>query len=91
MENFSDPVPNTTYFNVGFYGGRQSNKRWLYCQDDFDGMYGTRDGGEITHWCEGKKNGPSHNRDDQPEARKRNSTSRRQEKKDEVDQLLSSE
>lgn len=57
MEMFSDLVPNTTTFSVGFYEGRQSKKRWLYCQDDLDGMYGTRDGGEITLWCEGKKNG----------------------------------
>ena len=93
MENFGDQVPNTTCidFSVGFYERRQSKKRWLYCHDDLDTMYSDRNGGELTLWCEGRKNGATTNSIDQPGPHRCKSevTTRRQEKEEEVDQFFS--
>ena len=84
-------MPNTIDFSVGFYEGRQSKKRWVYCQDDLDAMYSDRNGGELTLWCEGRKNGATTDSIDQPgpHRRKSEATTRRQEKEEEVDQIFS--
>ena len=39
MEEFSEHVPKTLEFNVGYFSGRQSAKYWLMCQEDLNGMY----------------------------------------------------
>ena len=38
MEKLGDQVPETINFNIGYFEGRQSKKRWLCCQD-LNAMY----------------------------------------------------
>jgi len=39
MEEFSENVPKTLDFNVGYLAGKQNTKYWLMCQVDLNGMY----------------------------------------------------
>ena len=87
MENFGDHLPDTIHFNIGYFEGRQSKKRWLCCQEDVEAMYKSfGNKAEITLWWDAK----SIPRDkEQTNARKRKQdsicTSKRQGKEDQVD------
>ena len=39
MEEFKDELPETTDFEVGYFYGEQSAKRWIVTQEDLDAMY----------------------------------------------------
>ena len=41
MQEFKDELPETTDFNVGYFYGKQSAKRWIVTQEDLDAMYKT--------------------------------------------------
>lgn len=56
MEKLWDQVPETINFNIGYFEGRQSKKRWLFCEGDLDAMYKCyKDGGEISLWCDSRQ------------------------------------
>lgn len=39
MEEFQDQVPETVFFNVGYFEGCQSAKNWICSQEDLEAMY----------------------------------------------------
>ena len=39
MNAFMDHVPATTYFNVGYFLGKQSSKYWIVNKEDLELMY----------------------------------------------------
>jgi len=39
MEKLGYQVPATINFNIGYFEGRQSKKKWLCCQEDLTAMY----------------------------------------------------
>ena len=51
IEAFSDHVPNTIDFSVGYYEGSQQSKVWLVIADDLK-MYESVKHGHITLWCD---------------------------------------
>lgn len=96
MDEFSEYVPATTEFQVGYFSGRQSTKYWLMCQADLDQMNDVLKTGttnrKLMLWCDGRKNvlesGPSTN------SRKRSNAtepppSKRQQIEDEVQEIFS--
>ena len=84
MEKLGNHVPETINFNVGYFEGKQSKKRWLCCQEDLESMYRThKNGDEITLWCEAKTNKRKKDDDDVP------CTSKTQSKEAEVDSIFS--
>jgi hypothetical protein len=52
IEAFSDHVPNTVDFSVGYYEGSQQSKVWLVTADDLKKMYESIKRGHITLWCD---------------------------------------
>ncbi len=94
IETLGEQVPETINFNLGYFEGRQSKKRWLCCQDDLDAMYQCyKDGGEITLWCDARKSNSCNSEQSEPGARKRKqdnpTTTKRQEKEEQVDTVYS--
>ena len=56
IDKFGDQVPQTINFNIGYFEGRQSKKRWLCCQEDLNAMYQCyKEGGEISLWCDSRQ------------------------------------
>ena len=57
MEQFENLIPTTTKFHIGYFAGRQSEKRWICDKDDLEAMYsspslsGKKD---IVLWCDGR-------------------------------------
>ena len=87
MEQFSEYVPSTIEFQVGYFTGKQSTKHWLMCQADLEQMNETlkTSKGKVM-WCEGKSDSP---KDSSTGNRKRSSpveppTSQRQQIEGEV-------
>ena len=39
MEEFQEQVPETVSFNVGYFEGHQSAKKWICSQEDLEAMY----------------------------------------------------
>ena len=55
MEKLGDHAPDTINFDIGYFEGKQSKKRWLCCQEDLEAMYKShRNGDEIMFWCEAR-------------------------------------
>lgn len=80
MDKFSDQVPDTINFNIGYFEGKQSKKRWLCCREDLEAMYKCYNkGDEIVLWCDSSS--PKRKRQDDTST----SASKRQTKEDEVD------
>ena len=81
IDEFSDVIPNTLEFEVGWLEG--NSKKWLVVQEDLDLMYSKCTGSEISLWCDVTC--------DDPGGRKRKNTesggSRRKEKEDAVDSI----
>ena len=56
MEQFENQLHTRLTFNIGYYGGRQSEKRWICDKEDLEAMYsspallGRKD---ILLWCDG--------------------------------------
>ena len=59
MDQFSENVPPTTEFQVGYFTGKQSTKHWLMCQADLDQMNKTlkTSNGKML-WCDGRSDSP---------------------------------
>lgn len=87
IESFSDQVPNTVTFNVGYYDGSQQAKVWLFATDDLQTMYQKYKGGQISLWCDGRL--ASENSEERGPKRKKDSESstRRQEKEENVESV----
>ena len=80
IDEFSDEVPNTLDFEVGWYEG--NSKKWLVVQEDLGTMYSKCTGNEISLWCDVSR--------DDSGGRKRKNTSggsKRQEKEDAVESI----
>lgn len=56
MDEFGPLLPPTTDFQIGYFGGRQSTKYWLMCQEDLDNMnkYVDKTKGSMMLWCDAK-------------------------------------
>ena len=54
IEAFSDQIPNTVDFSVGYYEGSQQSKVWFVTADDLKKMYESMKRGHITLWCDQK-------------------------------------
>ncbi len=50
IDEFSDEVPNTLEFDVGWLEG--NSKKWLVVQEDLNAMFSKRTGNEISLWCD---------------------------------------
>ena len=87
MEKLSEHVPVTTNFNIGYFEGKQTKKRWIYCQADVDAMYNFfKPDSEVLLWCDAK----CEDTDDSNKSRKRkHEQTRREEKEQEVDDIFS--
>ena len=84
IEAFSDHVPNTVDFSVGYYEGSQQSKVWLVTADDLKKMYESIKRGHITLWCDQKTSESEHT----GRKRKRESeTTAREEKEEEVERV----
>ena len=84
IEAFSDQVPNTVDFSVGYYEGSQQSKVWLVTADDLKKMYESIKRGHITLWCDQKTSESEH----ASRKRKRESESTaREEKEEEVERV----
>ena len=83
VEAFTDQVPNTVDFSVGYYEGSQQSKVWLVTADDLKKMYEGIKSGHITLWCDRKTESEHAGR-----KRKRESESAlREEKEEEVERV----
>ena len=52
-------VGRSINFDIGYFEGKQSKKRWLCCQEDLKAMYKNhRNGDEIMFWCEARTSKP---------------------------------
>ena len=54
MEEFKDQVPATTSFTLGYFAGRQTQKYWLYTEQDLEAMYTNCTSTDIMMWCDGR-------------------------------------
>ena len=55
IESFTESVPNTIDFNVGYFEGSQQAKVWLVVPDDLKTMYQKYpQGGAINLWCDAR-------------------------------------
>lgn len=86
IENFTDQVPSSVTFDVGFHEGQKHSKMWIVTNDDLNLMYDKYPSGEITLWCEGRNEKLYVS--ERGKRKKDEVTSRRQEKEEEVDQLF---
>ena len=88
MEKLGEQVPATTKFNIGYFEGKPSKRRWIYCQQDIDAMYQFfKPGSEVMLWCDAKIED-----DDSNKSRKRRYeqiSTKRDEKEQEVDEIFS--
>ena len=89
IEELQDCVPNTVVFNVGYFEGQQHSKISIVTGEDLNAMYSRHPKGEITLWCDGSSPAVGQEASYEHGKRKREdvavSTSRRQEKEEEVD------
>ena len=54
MNAFTEHVPPTTNFQIGYFLGKQSSKYWLVNQDDLDLMYTSLKKKDIVLWCDAR-------------------------------------
>ena len=54
MNAFMDHVPATTYFNVGYFLGKQSSKYWIVNKEDLELMYTSMKKKDILLWCDAR-------------------------------------
>ena len=87
-EELSDEIEQDVPFDVGYFEGRQSTKRWIVCNEDLSRMYSNhKSGSEISLWCDLDSV-------QQPQTRKRKNkdgqiSSSHQEKEEAVDSVYS--
>ena len=82
IEVFSDHVPNTVDFSVGYYEGSQQSKVWLVTVDDLKKMYESIKRGHITLWCDQKISESEHTGH---KCKREAETTAREEKEEEVE------
>ena len=89
IEAFSDSLPNTTNFTVGYYEGSQQAKIWLVTSEDLRTMYENfPQGGSISLWCDGKTTGETDTRKHKSDLEaSAGHTTKRQEKESAVDDV----
>jgi len=58
VDEVGDHLPETTDFNVGYYGGKQQSKIWLVSKEDLDMMYSHCKASDIIIWCDGRETRP---------------------------------
>lgn len=74
----------STSFDIGYYEGRNSTKRWVICQDDLEQMYSLNDrGSEIYLWCDLECVDV-----ECPQPKKKKEASRREDKEEAVDRAF---
>ena len=96
MESFPDDVPDHVSFQVGYFEGKNSTKRWIVEPRDLQSMYSVlEEGQKITLWCEGKgRSSPvSKNDDSEPPPAKKakqsaTGTSKRESFEEEIDKIF---
>ena len=89
IDEFSETVPDTVNFNIGYFDGRQQAKLWLVTNEDLDSMYSKYCTGEIALWCDGRQSDRSGEEAHSKQKRDSEaSASRRQENKEEVDTVF---
>ena len=80
IEEFKDLVPDSLFFDVGYFEGQKHSKIWLVDKEDFSTMYRKYPREEISLWCDGhteaedcakggrkRKRGPSKRREREKE------------------------
>ena len=73
MESFPNEVPDHVTFQVGYYEGRSSTKRWIMESRDLKAMYSAlKAGSKINLWWEGKSSSVTNNDDSEPPPKKAN-------------------
>ena len=82
VEAFTDQVPNTVDFSVGYYEGSQQSKIWLVTSDDLQKMYETVKGEQITLWCDQR---PTESEEPSRKRKRESDSTRREDKEEEVD------
>ena len=88
IEAFSDQVPNTVTFNVGYYDGSQQAKIWLFATDDLLTMYQKyTKGGQISLWCDGRLAGEHSEERNLKRKKDSEGSTRRQEKEEAVESV----
>ena len=87
IEKLSEHVPDSINFNVGYFEGKQSKKRWICCQEDITTMYKFfNPGSEILLWCDGKKTSVEEDEHrSSSRKRKQEVMTKREEKEEEVE------
>ena len=86
IDDFSEHVPNTVDFTIGYFDGSQQAKTWLVSSDDLETMYQKYPkGGNIMFWCDAKS---AESESTHTQKRKRDAKDgpgRRQEREEEVE------
>ena len=91
MEQFENLIPTTTKFNVGYFAGRQSEKRWICDKDDLEAMYsspslsGKKD---IVLWCDRRPDDSDSDNSRKKWARCSSPHTRRNDREAEIDELV---
>lgn len=91
MEQFENLIPTTTTFNVGYFDGRQSEKRWICDKDDLEAMYsspsllGKKD---IVLWCDGRSEDGDLDNSRKKRARCNSPITGREDREAEIDELV---
>ena len=91
MKQFENQLPTTLAFNIGYYDGRQSEKRWICDKDDLEAMYtspallGKK---EIVLWCDGRPEDNDFDNSRKKRARCHSPLTRRDDREAEIDELV---
>ena len=91
MEQFENQLPITLTFNIGYYDGRQSEKRWICDKEDLEAMYsspallGRKD---ILLWCDGRPEDSDFDNSRKKRARCHSPLTRRDDREAQIDDLV---
>ena len=91
MEQFENQLPIPLTFNIGYYDGRQSEKRWICDREDLEAMYsspallGRKD---ILLWCDGRPEDSDSDNSRKKRARCHSPLTRRDDREVQIDELV---
>ena len=91
MEQFENQIPPTTAFSVGYFDGRQSEKRWICDKQDLEAMYsspsllGRKD---IVLWCDGRPEDSDSDNSRKKRARCNSPLTRHDDREAEIDEVV---
>ena len=88
IEEFSEKIPESLTFNVGYFEGQGHRKISLVSIDDLKAMYASCPGGAVTLWCDSKGEDEDDGSNKRIKRKKDESSTRRQEKECEVDEVF---